>query len=334
VPETAAEISVRRRRDLHPMAFLVGYRIIAGVGTLVVVSLVVFAATEILPGNAAYAILGHSATPQRVHALEVQLHLDRSVVQQYWLWLSGILTGHLGTSLVNSLPVWSVVEPRLVNSAALVFAAGVIGSVAGIGLGALAAFRKDGWLDRILSPIALAVTSLPEFVIAIGLVLLLATSAFHVLPGVSLLAQGVSAWSQPRLLVLPVATLVIVIAPYIYRMMRAAMIEALESDYVEMALLKGASTWRVVLWHACPNAIAPTIQVIGLSYLYLAGGIVVVETVFDFPGVGLGLVNAVTGRDLPVIQLIVLVLAAFYVFMNIVTDVIALAASPRRRVTQ
>jgi len=132
-------------------------------------------------------------------------------------------------------------------------------------------------------------------------------------------------------MVLPVATLVIVIVPYLYRMMRAAMIEALESDYVEMARLKGLSQWRIVLVHALPNAVAPTIQVIGLNFLYLAGGIVIVENVFNYPGIGTGLVNAVSSRDIPVIQLIVIILAGFYVFVNILTDVIALLASPRRR---
>jgi peptide/nickel transport system permease protein len=158
------------------------------------------------------------------------------------------------------------------------------------------------------------------------------TVVSHLLPAVSLLPPGTYAWSQPELLILPVATLVIVIVPYIFRMMRAAMIEALESDYVEMARLKGVPEWQIVLVHALPNAIAPTIQVIGLNFLYLAGGVVVVEYVFNFPGIGQGLVFAVDNRDIPVIQLIVVVLAAFYVCVNIVSDVIALLASPRRRI--
>jgi peptide/nickel transport system permease protein len=127
---------------------------------------------------------------------------------------------------------------------------------------------------------------------------------------------------------------VVVIVPYIFRMMRAAMIEALESDYVEMARLKGVPEWRLVLMHALPNALAPTIQVIGLTFLYLAGGVVVVEFVFNFPGVGQGLVFAVNNRDIPVIQFIVVALAAFYVVMNIVTDVVALLATPRRRIAR
>jgi peptide/nickel transport system permease protein len=302
--------------------------------TLFLVSVVVFVATEVLPGNAAYAILGRNANPARVRALENALHLNRGLLDQYWVWISGLFTGHLGHSLVNGMPVWSYVEPRIVNSAVLVFVTGAIGSLLGVVLGAIAALRKDGWFDHVTSVVMLAVTSLPEFVVAIALIILLSTVVWKVLPAVSLLPPGSYAWDQPQLLVLPVATLVIVIVPYTMRMMRAAMVEALESDYVEMARLKGVPEWRIVLLHALPNAIAPTIQVIGLGFLYLAGGVVVVEYVFNFPGIGQGLVYAVDARDIPVIQFIVLVLAAFYVVMNILTDVIALMSTPRRRIAR
>jgi peptide/nickel transport system permease protein len=320
--------------DAHPIARLVRRRLAIGVVTLFLVSVVVFLATEVLPGNAASAILGRNATPARVRALELVLHLNRGVFDQYWVWISGLFTGHLGQSLINGLPVWGYVEPKIINSAVLVFVTGVIGALLGVTLGAIAALRKDSWFDHVTSVVVLAVTSLPEFVVAIGLIILLSTVVWHVLPAVSLLAPGTYAWSQPELLVLPVATLVIVIVPYILRMMRAAMVEALESDYVEMARLKGVPERRVVFVHALPNAIAPTIQVIGLNFLYLAGGVVVVEYVYNFPGIGQALVYAVNGRDIPVIQFIVVVLAAFYVVMNIITDVIALLASPRRRIAR
>ncbi len=284
-----------------------------------------------LPGNAAYAVLGRSATPQSIHALVVQLHLNRSLVAQYWAWISGLFTGNLGVSLANGQSVWGQVAPRLVNSAVLVFLAGSIGTIVGVVAGAVAALRKDGWFDHVSSVLSLAVTSLPEFVVAIGLIVLLSTVVSHLLPAVSLIPPGSYAWDEPKLLILPVLTLVIVIVPYIQRMMRASMIESLESDYVEMARLKGLPQWRVVLVHAFPNAVAPTVQVVGLSFLYLAGGIVIVEDVFNYPGIGQGLVSAVNQRDIPTIQLIVVVLAAFYVLMNILTDIIALLATPRRR---
>lgn len=307
----------------------------AGTVTLFLVSVIVFVATEILPGNAARAVLGRNGTnPRRLHALEVQLHLNRSALDQYWTWLSGLFTGHLGRSLANGQPVWALVEPRLVNSAVLVLVTGVIGSLLGVLLGAAAALRRDSWFDHVSSVVALAVTSLPEFVVAIGLIILFSTSVWHVLPAVSMLPPGTYAWDSPQLLVLPCLTLIIVIVPYTMRMMRAAMVEALSSDYVEMARLEGVPERRIVLVHALPNAIAPTIQVIGLGFLYLAGGIVVVEYVFNFPGIGQELVYAVDARDIPVIQFVVVVLAAFYVFVNILADVVALLASPRRRLAR
>jgi peptide/nickel transport system permease protein len=325
---------VTARREARPVLDLIIRRAGIGAVTLLVVSVVVFAATQVLPGNAAFAVLGRSANPARLHALERQLHLNRGLADQYWTWLSGLFAGRLGHSFANGQPVWALIEPRLVNSAVLVFVTGGIGTVVGIVLGAVAALRKDGWFDHLTSVAALAVTSLPEFVIAITLIILFATVVWPLLPAVSILPPGSYAWDQPRLLILPVATLVIVIVPYLFRMMRGAMIEALESDYVEMARLKGVPWWRVVFSHALPNAIAPTIQVIGLNFLYLAGGVVVVEYVFNFPGIGQGLVFAVTDRDVPVVQFIVVVLAAFYVLMNIATDVVALLASPRRRIAR
>jgi peptide/nickel transport system permease protein len=332
VPAPAPQ--AQRRTEAHPLLTLVVRRSAIGLVTLFVVSVVVFLATEVLPGNAAQAVLGHSATPARIRLLEEQMNLNRPLFDQFWIWISGLLTGRPGNSFANGESVWALVGPRLANSAALVVLAGAIGSVVGVVLGALAALRKDGVFDHISSAISLAVTSLPEFIVALILILVFSTFVFHIFPGVSLLQPGQSAFAQPRLLVLPVATLVLVIVPYILRMMRAAMIEALESDYVEMARLKGLRATRIALVHALPNAIAPTIQVIGLNFLYLAGGIVLVEYIFNYPGIGQGLVNAVDNRDIPTIQFIVLVLAAFYVFMNIVTDVIALLASPRRRIAR
>lgn len=299
--------------------------------TLLAVSIVVFIATQVLPGNAAYAILGHAATPQRLHALEGTLHLNESLPAQYWAWLSRLLTGHPGTSLVSGQSVISVVGPRIVNSAILVVLAGLIGLVLGVALGAYAAVRRDGLFDQVFSAFALAVTAMPEFVVSIGLVAVFATLLFHWLPAVSVLSPGAYGWSFPNQLVLPVATLVLVVVPYLFRMTRAAMIEALESDYTEMAVLKGVPLRRMVMKHALPNALPPIIQVAGLQFLYLAGGIVIVEDIFNYPGLGQGLVNAVNARDLPVLQFEVVVLAAFYVVVNIIADVGSLMATPRRR---
>jgi peptide/nickel transport system permease protein len=254
-----------------------------------------------------------------------------SVPEQYWRWISGLLQGHLGESLASNRSVGSLVGPRIVNSAVLVILAGLFSTVIGIGLGVVAAARRDKWFDHIVSVSALAVTALPEFVIAIGLVILFSTVVFNLFPGVSIIPPGASPLSSPSALVLPVATLVAVTVPYLLRMTRAAMVDALASEYVEMARLKGLSNPTVLFVHALPNALPAIVQVVGLNLLYLAGGIVVVEYIFNYPGLGQGLVTAVSDRDIPVIQLTVLILAGFYVFVNIVSDVLALAVTPRRR---
>jgi peptide/nickel transport system permease protein len=326
-----ARVSASAWGRRHPVWSMVLVRIGLGILTLFAVSIVIFLATQALPGNAAYAVLGHSATPQRLKALEDQLHLNRSLPAQYGSWIGGVLHGNFGKSLANGEKVSSLIGPRLVNSAVLVVGAGIVGTlIAGI-LGLFAAARRDKLFDHVASVISLAITSLPEFVVAIALVIVFAVNLTHVLPAVSVIPPGTSPLSNLKLLVLPIATLSLVIAPYIFRMMRGAMIEALESDYVEMAELKGIKRMRVLLVHALPNSLPPVIQVIGLNLLYLAGGIVVVEYVFNYPGIGAALVDAVDNRDIPTIQFIVLILAAFYVFVNITTDVIALLASPRRR---
>jgi peptide/nickel transport system permease protein len=334
-PAARAPAGAGAQQRQHPIARLIWTRTALGLVTLFVVSILIFAATQVLPGNAATAVLGHNASASAVRTLQLRLGLDKPAVTQYWDWLSGVLTGRLGTSLANGQSVWSLVAPRLLNSFVLVVLAGVIGAFIGVTLGMFAAIRRDKPADHALSVGALAVTSMPEFVIAIFLVIIFSTVLLHILPGVSPLESNSGAlkpWQDPKELVLPVAALVVVIVPYIFRMMRAATIEAMQSDYVEMAQLNGLSRIRVLLRYAFPNAIAPTIQVIGLNFLYLAGGIVLVEFVFDYPGIGQGLVNAVADRDIPQIQFIVLVLTAFYIFMNILTDVVTLMATPRRRV--
>jgi len=313
------------------MLALLTRRLLVGLATLVAVSVLIFLATVVLPGNAATAILGQTATPERVALLEEQLHLTDSVPQQYAQWAGNMITGDPGESLVNGRTVWSLVRPALINSAFLVVVAGLLGSLLAAALGVLAAVRRDGVFDHVSSVLALASTSLPEFVVGIGLVTVFATVVSHALPAVSTVPPGANPWDDLALVVLPIATLVILIVPYIFRMARAAMIDALDSEYVETARLSGIKPARIVLRYALPNAFAPTIQVVGLTLLYLAGGIVFVEYVFAYPGIGQALVNAVSARDVPTIQLIVLVLALFYVVVNILTDMLALASVPRRR---
>jgi peptide/nickel transport system permease protein len=254
------------------------------------------------------------------------------VLEQYGSWLKGFVTGDLGQSLTGERqPVTTILGKRIENSAFLVFLAAVISVPLSIVLGAVAARRRDGAFDHTTSISLLAIAALPEFVMAIFLVVLFATTVFNWLPAVSIIPPDDAPWEHMKALVLPTLTLVLVVAPYIARIMRASMVEVLESDYVEMARLKGMSEQKVLWRHAVPNAIAPAIQVIALNLAYLAGGIVVVEVVFSYAGVGLALVDAVTNRDFPVVQALAMMIAAIYVFINVAADVATILVSPRVR---
>jgi peptide/nickel transport system permease protein len=328
---TAAESPGPGWRQRHDLAAVFLNRLAYGVLTLFIVTIIVFWATQALPGNAVTAILGTHATPALVKATERQLHLNQPIYSQYWAWLSGLFQGNFGHSLTSGATVWGLVKPRIINSAVLVVLAAFVGSIVGIPLAIYSALHKDKAVDRGLAVVTLSISAVPDFVIAVFLVTIFATVVLHILPAVSVVPVGQNAWSTPRLLILPVATLAIVILPYIYRMTRGALIDAFESEYVEYARLKGLSSIRVSVKHALPNALAPVIQVSGLNFIYLAGGIVLVEYIFNFPGVGQGLVNAVSDRDVPTVQFIVLALAAFYVIINILADMAVLIVTPRRR---
>jgi peptide/nickel transport system permease protein len=306
-------------------------RVALGLLTLLLVSIVVFAATQALPGNAARAILGKDATPQRLAALTAQLHLNSPVTSQYLHWLGGVVTGNLGTSAASQQPVTTVISGRIANSAFLVLVSALVALPLSVLLGVIMAMRRDRAADHALSMVTLALASLPEFVIGIALVLLFATNLSHLFPAVSLVPPGDHAWNHPNVIVLPAATLVLAVTPYISRIMRGSMIEVLESDYVTMARLKGLSE-RTVIWrHAVPNAIVPTIQVSALQLAYMAGGVVVVEFVFTYPGIGAALVDAVGNRDVPVVQALVLIIAAVYVVVNLVADIATIVVTPRLR---
>ncbi len=306
-------------------------RILLGLLTLLLVSIVVFAATQALPGNAARAILGRDATPARLAALTRQLHLDRSVLAQYFSWLGGIVRGQLGTSAATQQAVSTLIGGRIANSAFLVLVSAIVAIPLSIGLGVLMAVRRDRPTDHILSTGSLALAALPDFVIGIGLALLLATNVSHVFPAVSIIPPGEHAWNELKAVVLPALTLIIAVTPYISRIMRASMVEVLESDYVTMARLKGLPN-RTVIWrHAVPNAIVPAIQVSALQLAYMAGGVVLVEFVFSFPGVGAQLVDSVGNRDIPVVQALAIIIAAVYVVVNLVADLLTILVTPRLR---
>jgi peptide/nickel transport system permease protein len=306
-------------------------RIGLGLLTLWLVSLIVFAAVLALPGDAATAILGKEATPDRVAALRDQLHLNDSVISQYFQWLGGLLSGDLGTSAATQEPVSDLLSARVGNSVFLVLVASLVALPLSLLIGVWTAMRRDRPVDHITSTVTLVLAALPEFVIGIALVLLFATSVSHVLPAVSILPPGTHAWEDPKVVVLPAATLVLAVTPYISRIMRGSMVEVLESEYVTMARLKGLPE-RTVIWrHAVPNAIVPAIQVTALQLAWMAGGVVVVEFVFQYPGIGAALVDAVALRDIPVVQTVTMLAAGIYVGLNLLADIATILVTPKLR---
>ena len=313
------------------MTRLVVRRLLLGLLTLWLISLVVFAAMLALPGDAATAILGREATPERVAALRDQLNLEDSVVSQYLQWIGGVITGSFGESAATQQPVSELLSERVGNSLFLVFVASIVAIPLSIVIGVWLAMKRDKPVDHVGSTVSLILAALPEFVIGLGLVLLFATSVFQWFPAVSLLAPGERAWEAPEYVVLPAATLVLAVTPYISRIMRGSMVEVLESEYVTMARLKGLPE-RTVIWrHAVPNAIVPAIQVAALQLAWMAGGVVLVEYVFSYPGIGQLLVEAVANRDMLVVQAVVMLAAAVYVLMNLVADLATILVTPKLR---
>ncbi|SMD21978.1 ABC transporter permease [Kibdelosporangium aridum] len=315
------------------MTRLIARRILVSLAVLWLVTLLVFIATLLLPGDPARAILGQQATPERIAALQDQLNLNDPVWQRYLAWLGGVFTGDLGTSTATQGSVNALLGDRIVASLVLLVAAAAISTPVGLILGTWTAMRRGKIADHTVSGISLVIAALPEFVIGVGLIVLLSTTVFTVFPSVTLAAPGEAVWERPIQLVLPVLTLVLVVTPYITRMMRATMIDVLDSGYVEMARLKGLPERTVITRHALPHAVGPVAQVIALQLAWLAGGVVVVEFLFRYPGIGQALIDAVNNRDVEVVQAVTLLIAALYIVVNLLADVIGILTNPKLRTT-
>ncbi len=317
---------------MPPLLKLILIRIGLGILTLFLVSVVVFAATQALPGDTARAILGREAVnTARYDALREQLGLNKPIAQQYLGWLGGVVTGDLGNSLVQDQPVTQLLGRRVLNTFILVFVAALLSIPISLLLGSLTALRRDSRFDISVSIGSLSLAALPEFVIGIILILLFATQVFNWLPAVSRVDPDVPISQQLELFILPAVTLTLAVAPYMTRILRASTIEVLESEYVMMARLKGLPERLVLNRHALPNALAPTLQVTALNLAWLAGGVVVVEYLFAFPGIGSLLVDSVANRDMPMVQAISLIIAAVYVVANLTADILTILVSPRLR---
>ncbi|ANY10434.1 ABC transporter permease [Pseudonocardia sp. HH130630-07] len=313
------------------MTKMIVKRLAVSVVVLFVVSLLIFGATLLLPGDPARAILGQQATPERIAALTEQLGLDRPAWERYFSWLGGVLTGDLGFSAATQGPVGELLGGRIAASALLLVVTAVISTPIALALGAWAAVRRGTRTDSTLSGSSLVLAALPEFVIGVLLVVVFATSVFRILPSVTIARPGEPVWARPEQLVLPVVTLALVVVPYVIRMSRAMLSESLDAGFVEMARLKGLPERTVLLRHAVPHTIGPVAQVIALQLAWLAGGVVVVEFLFRYPGIGEALIDAVANRDVQVVQAITLIIAVFYVLVNLAADVAGIVADPRIR---
>ncbi len=321
-------VSSARRR--HPLPAYCVQRVGVGIGLVFGVSALVFFCTSILPGDAASQILGRNATPSSLALLRRQLGLDRPVLARYVDWVGGLIHGNFGVSLQAQRPVASLIHPLFANT---LWLAGVTIAVlvpVALVLGVTSGLRPGGYFDRFVSITTLSAISTPEFVVATLLALLFAIH-WKLVPPVSLLNPNQSAISQPTLLVLPVATLVAVGLAYTTRMVRAGVIEVMSSDYVTMARLQGVPEHTVVFSHGLRNALSATVQVVAITLQWLVGGVLVVETVFNYPGIGQALVQAVSNRDIPFVSGVAIIIATFYIGINIVADVIVIMLIPKLR---
>jgi len=309
------------------LRMIIGRVALAGV-TLLLVSLIVFMMLEVLPGDVASRILGRDATPETLALLRAELGLNDPAALRYLNWIGGLLTGDPGRSLVSQRPVVDILAPRIFNTLMMSTYAFVLYLPLTVIPALVQAIRRDRATDHVLSVITLVLLSLPDFLLA-TILLMVFVIYVPVLPAISLVDQSSGFWEYMRAMTLPALTLAIVMAVYAVRMLRDNLIEVLDSDYVRMAELKGLSARRVLLRHALPNALVPTLNVTALNLAYLVGGVVVVEKVFSYPGFGSLLVDSLQLRDLPVIEATVMIAALVYILANLVADVAAILLNPR-----
>ena len=309
---------------------LVTNRLLVAVITLLVVSFTVFFATELLPGDVAQILLGQSATPEAVAGLRTAMHLNDPAIVRFIRWLFGLATGDLGTSYANKMPVADLIGGRLVSSLKLAAATALFSVPIALMLGITAAIMRGSLYDRIITTITIAVISVPEFMVATSAVLIFAVY-LKWLPALSFANEVHSFGELLRVFAMPVITLSFVISAQMIRMTRAAVIETLNTAYVEMALLKGASRGRLVLRHALPNALGPIVNAVALSLSYLIGGVIIVETIFNYPGIAKLMVDAVATRDLPLIQSCAMIFCLGYLILITAADIVAIVSNPRLR---
>jgi len=299
-----------------------------GVLTMIVISVLIFLGVEALPGDVATAILGQEATPETVAAFRKELKLDLPPHVRYFAWLGDFMRGDMGTSLANKRPISELIFWRFQNTIFLAASAAVVAVPIAVILGILAALYRNSLFDRTISMVTLSTISFPEFFVAYILIALLSVQIV-IFPSISNINDQMSFWQKIHSIILPCLTLTLVVVAHMMRQTRAAIINILASPFIEMARLKGIKRMRVIVLHAFPNALSPVINVIALNLAYLVVGVVIVEVVFVYPGLGQLLVDSVSKRDIPVVQASGLIFAAVYVSLNLLADIMSILTNPR-----
>jgi peptide/nickel transport system permease protein len=312
------------------VSILVLTRLLIALITSIIVSFAVFFATALLPGDTASILLGQAATPEAVEGLSKAMHLDDPAIFRFLRWIVGLLHGDFGTSYASNLPVAQLIGGRLVNTLKLAGLTALISVPLALTLGVTAAMLRGTLYDRVVTIVTIGAVSIPEFMVATLAVLLFAVY-LKWLPAVSFTNEIKSIHDMIRTYAMPVVTLTFVVSAQMIRMSRAAVVETLNTPYIEMALLKGASRPRLVLRHALPNALGPIVNAVALSLSYLLGGVIIVETIFNYPGIAKLMVDAVATRDLPLIQTCAIIFCLGYLALLTVADIIAILSNPRLR---
>ena len=312
------------------MTQMVLKRIGLGIVTLIVVSIIVFIGTSILPGDVAAIMLGQSATPESLAQLRSELGLDQPAYVRYFLWLGNMAMGDLGISKAGGATIASLIDSRLGNTMMMAGLVAAISIPISIVLGLLAAMRAGSWLDRAITFLTLSTISVPEFFIATILVLVLAVE-LHWLPAIAYMTGEETGWQLLKAIAMPLITLVIVVSAQMIRMTRAGILNVMSSPYIEMAILKGVPRKRIILRHALLNAIGPIVNVIALNLAYLVSGVVIVETIFSYPGLAKLIIDGVQTRDLPLVQACAMIFCATYVVLILIADIASIVSNPRLR---
>lgn len=315
---------------MNAILSLILKRVALGLVTIIVISILIFVGVEALPGDLTEAILGQNALPETVAAFRRELKLDLPPHIRYFSWLGDFMQGNLGNSLANGRPIAGLVGWRFANTMFLASAAAVVAVPVAIILGILAALYRNTLFDRFISIATLSTISFPEFFVAYILVALFSVQLV-IFPSISMISDEMGFWEKMYAIVLPGLTLTLVVVAHMMRQTRAAIINILASPFIEMAQLKGIKRLRVIVLHAFPNALSPVINVVALNLAYLIVGVVIVEVIFVYPGLGQLLVDSVSKRDIPVVQASCLIFASVYISLNLIADIMSIISNPRLR---